>query len=1103
MDDYQKKCARMSNHSFIQELDEAAAILDDELKAISEVEHAHANTSVYVEKDFFEDNDDDDLTGELANLDSLAALQQELNMSALSFEGFNANNSKAYALEQQEDEEEAVITDVGEIRIGDAIMEEEACTTWTPVPSLSQDSSIHSATPSHFPSQNDQEEQRLPQRTVHRVVSRDGGEDIILTKQSSNDSEDISPFQTSPHGSPRSAVRLMRRDRLDITLSPIRFTSDTDENQDVPSSMHQSTQQSNFEAGFRNILVDATPSMNVMDTKQSQDVTPKIQNTRTGSAGFQFQDDGTGHFANENHDELVVSEKAIGAPTHTTHISQPSLTEEPSPMSSLLNTLLASPEPLVAMPNSNVKVDEQEQDSKVGVLATSASESSSAGESHSFSSPLSEALTSNSNSEVASVSSSASSVSTVSASSSVSSSSVSMSSTQSTDKKKWNPIRLFNQKNASAEEKARNSIFTKPSSSKSKKKKSKSKARHRFISSPNLPTVSEDKTLAPTQAPPSNITVSQPHDPHENEIRETLGMDGGRRKSLFQDNKERVALNRMMKMLMEQRNKNKSQEKRERKLLHMLCDARNDRKELIDENDKVVQDLQRKLKSSFENNEILRQENELLLMQTDAWKEISRQSNQTAALYKYTFDERKGKPRYDAPVGETMNGGSMELAEAEDEDELVQVKREKEELENKLTQLQKDSHLEKEGLKYQTELLAQELEQSQTLFEDKLENYIQENAQLKDDKDVLRRELEERYAAISISRKEVQDLQLKSNSTRPKMHAEIINLRVHKLEDQFITMQNFHRSRMVQSNQDKAITEARIKSLEISVGNSAIELRKAEEGSKALRDQLSLERKSRSQSTRIFQQQSESLMDENESLKKEILGLQGELASTRTDQVQIEAELLKERKEVHRLQKQAEDEAQLITELQEELDNLQTNFEDAESEAFSTDKAAKSPEAALNEAQDTLENEIQAAENVALRVQVERLKLELKSKSPLTPRSSYRSSYKSPVERRVRDQVLRLRKSLTPKQQYEEPVASTLPRSPFFTDSPSVTLTGHPNSLKSTSPKKFASMLRPKGKGSSMPPRRLDKENNTFMSPQKRRGGGLSGLSTRTGLGIR
>ncbi|KAL3932223.1 MAG: hypothetical protein SGBAC_010952 [Bacillariaceae sp.] len=1079
MEDDNARFAQMSNRSLIREIDEAEAVLDDEIKVILEFEKsANNNNSVYVDESFFEDDDDDDLTGELANLESLTALQQELNMSAISYEEFNANTSRAYALEREE-EEEAVITDVGEIQIGDSIMEEEPCATWKPALSLSQDSSIRSVsqqTPEH----------NLRKQTIHRLVSRDGGEDedAFLSKQPSNDSEGSSVFRTSSHDN-SSAMHLMSQDRLDINIavSPIRCESEEDAEK---KALPVCNQESNIKPVFRRILVDTTPTANAMaSSNESEAVTPKIQNTKPVANAVQSRDDNISPIRDENcadHSESKASKNATQQKENETTSRSSLAAPKLSPVSSLLNTLLASPEPVMPLPDiiESPTVFEAEGASDVGLPETSESESSNARESRSFSSQMASTSTS---SEVASLSP-MSSASTTSASSSASSSSIS--SAQS----KWNPMRLFNQKNSS-EVKTRKSILSK-STSKSKKKKSTSKTRQRFNSPLNLPTVSEEKTLPPTQPTPPNIAVSQLHDPSETEIRNTLGMEEdstsreGKRSSLFQDNKERVAVNRMMKMLMEQRNKNKIQEKRERKLLHMLCDARNDRKDLINGHKKEAADLHRKLKSSFENNEILKQENELLLMQTDAWKEISRQSNQTAALYKYSFCGRQGSPRFEALVGEAIDGRNMETTEADDE--LVHVKREKEELEDKLKKIQKESHLEMEGLKYQTEFVTEELKTSQALFEDKLQNYIQENIQLKDETNTLRKELEQRNVEVSNAQNEVQDLQ---KILASKLDAEVTNLRAEKLEDQLASMEEDHKAELACSNRDNTMADARIQNLATSLGTENVERQRAEKDLHSMRDQLSHERKSRSQSTLIFQQRNESLVKENQSLKKEVNNLKAELASTRTDQVQIEAGLMKERKEVYRLEKQSEEEAELINELQEELDSLQCKFDGAESETSSTEKVTKS-------VQDTLENEIQAAEKIALRVQVERLKLELKSKSPLTPLPSYPSTYKSPVERRVRDQMLRLRKSLTPKEKEEEVFAP--PPSPFFTDSTSVTLSGKPKSLKSPTPKKFVRMLRPKAKGPSLQPRRLNKENNTFMSPQKRRGGGLS---SRTSLGIR
>jgi hypothetical protein len=426
---------------------------------------------------------------------------------------------------------------------------------------------------------------------------------------------------------------------------------------------------------------------------------------------------------------------------------------------------------------------------------------------------------------------------------------------------------------------------------------------------------------------------------------------------------------------------------------------------------------------------------------------------------------------------------------------------------------------------YQTELAQQDLEQVQSGYEQKFENYIREKLDLKEEINRLRDEyqcnIQEANERTARAEEELQGLkgqldgklqEVNEEHQQAAINFEVANIRTSQLEQELSELRDSYEAKLEEVRHRNLTVELTLKQLETKHELSNAKRPKAEQELKQLQDLLLLERGYHGDAKKSLQQQQDLLLQDNCVLKKKAEDTKLELQYAQENYVQQEVELRKERTQVDRLLQQASSLQALETsykekveeanqhkehllKVQEELRDLQVKYDGATAARDELHVAPESPtldnstEMQKGEnARDTLKYELQIAETVALRDQVERLKLALKASS--SPSYSV-SNMKSPVEQRIRDQVQRLRKSLTPKHEDSFSSAFWTENSPAAKEEPLVS--------KALSTKSYASMLRPKSSDRSKQAAALDKENNGFLAKQRRGGG----LAVRTGLGIR
>jgi hypothetical protein len=201
--------------------------------------------------------------------------------------------------------------------------------------------------------------------------------------------------------------------------------------------------------------------------------------------------------------------------------------------------------------------------------------------------------------------------------------------------------------------------------------------------------------------------------------------------------KERIAIQQMMKMLSSLEQKNVHLENKEQKLLKCLKNAWNDRQSLVQRHKHQIHCLELKEQNYQDDLHLLKQENELLLIQTNAWKEISRQSNHQAAKFKYKHDELQYQQESMGEEDDTYEDSLLKHQEElnqirqECQKQLVALEQEKRNLETDMQSHLQDLESQVEKTKIALQLEQEETRSSKQVYHEKMEYYITKNIELK------------------------------------------------------------------------------------------------------------------------------------------------------------------------------------------------------------------------------------------------------------------------------------------------------------------------------------------------------------------------------------
>lgn len=1036
--------ATMSNLSFLEELDEAAAKLDNELKAITEVDERDVS---YCSQLIYDDQDDDDLTDELASLEySKLALQQELNLSTLSFEELGLSPMPKVPELREEMEEASEIHSHLSLRDDDHDVADHMI------------SNLHVSFDDDLPDQPHQEYQEQHQ---------------------------VSQMSTRQHS--KSPFRPLQQHRLNIDISPIK-----PEQEEEGDGMTCTTRSRTSVVDSSNTHNSSSASLSLDQGNGSEEMTPKMQITSIFSAIHDDDDESTGtelietlpsyHSPSRQHDSSLKILQQVASPTSAVPTLIPTYSEDSDEEDAPPPRVTQLEQPTKSEPSSPPPPSEEPAKKKSWRLPRRLLFTTITGKMQ-----------------------------------------------QGGANNKVLPLRPML------------SVITNnvdDAKRKFKSSKRRSKVEKAIpVASNRLPPVSEDYTLPP----PS--TVKQPSASNKDQV-----LLSTTNPLMTLDNRERLVIGKMMKMLQQQEAKNKEQKKRERKLLHMLRDAWKDKRTNLVDHESEIQKLKVKFQDAFDNYQVLQQENEILHLQATAWKEISRQSNHQVAAYKHSYE----KLHVQVSSLDEATGGDIEEEHisvqqervSSDNDaiqslelELINVRRgyekklkaihqEKEHLQNELSQQRINHQVKLEEAKYQTELVQQDLDQIQNGYERKFESYIREKLDLKDHMNRMREEhewkLQDANERAVLAEKELKELQQNIDSkaleVREEHHQaainfEVANIRTSQLEQELNELKTSYKFKLEQVLEESFATAQSLKQLETKCELSNAKRLEAEQALQHIQDLLLLERGYHGDAKKSFQQQQNLLLQDSLILKKQAEDSQLELEHAQENFLKQEVELRKERSQLNRLlpeiskyqaiegrYEEAVEEAKQYKEnlqrVQEELKYLQAKIDELAAPertetVVSQEKPAMDKYAELEDGEktrDTLKYELEIAETNSLRDQVERLKIALKASS--SPSYSAPST-RSPVEQRIRDQVKRLRKSLTPKNEDSSSSVFWIEDSPVPKEQPVVS--------KSMSPKKYVSMLRPKSNDRSKQAVAIDKENNGMLPKQRRSGG----LAVRTGLGLR
>eukprot|EP00980_Cylindrotheca_fusiformis_P029565 scaffold23510_cov115-Cylindrotheca_fusiformis.AAC.5 len=1041
--------AAKSNLSFLEELDEAAAKLDDELKAISNVnqDSTSSNQAGGDTSHLYYDEDDDDLTDELASLEySKLALQQELNLSTLSFEDFNGG-----------------------------IL-----------------SPIHNVPELHWEETPEQESEMKNDSLLEDEEGNQLDAEMVSDLQVSLEDDDHLNDEISHQAGTDSSGSPFRPEDecLDTDISPVKIGGEKDE--------CSSTTRSRTEA------VDSSAHSS-MSVDNENDMTPRIHNTSFFS-NMQDEESSDNDCSDFESVEPTQSNDAVsplrgsslkilqqvGSPSSGFPTLIPTYSEEESDDENEQNH--TQPLHIRLQQQQVFRLHEQET-----------TEEPSRASNHGSANVSTE------------------------------------SSKNSKKKKKWLPRRFFTSIATANKNENRNrpilKAITNSIEAKRKLKPKRTSTTATGLASSRLSTVSEDSQELQAHVPTASKKVAFAPTSKDQILFETNNP------LLFLQERERVVVENMMKMLHSQEAKNKEQEKRERKLLHMLRDAWLDKKNLVAIHKKEMQQLKAQHQDALGNYELLQEENELLILQTQAWKEISRQSNHQVAAYKHSYDELQletaSAPKVDDEeklrknseqlvVHQDVHPGKDEVEIESLKRELVQVRQhykeklatahqEKKNLDQQFRQERLNHQMKLDEASIQTELAQQDLKHLQSGYERKLETIIREKNALKAQMNEIHQEYERKLheskqsaANVQLQLQELQDQarskedQLKTEYQKAELKFDIANIRTKRLEQELSDLQRSQKEQLEKVEHLNILAKQALGEIETKYEFSNAKRLEAEQALLHVQDLLSIEAADHSDVKMSFQQQQDILRHDNLSLQKKLEDTQLELQYAQENYVKQEMELRNQRKQVDRLLEEASNyqdlEAQYqqsledvkchrytLSVVQEELKAVRANGADAQ-EASDVTPVASAKAKSLE--QSPLQYELQVAETKALQDQVNRLKIALKASTPIA--YSALGNRKSPVEERIRKQVQRLRKSLTPKHDDNSVV--------FWSEEDSV-VAEEERPAKIPSPKIFIDRLRPKSKDRSkqVDETSVDKENNGLKSIQRRGGG----LGVRTTLSIR
>lgn len=516
--------------------------------------------------------------------------------------------------------------------------------------------------------------------------------------------------------------------------------------------------------------------------------------------------------------------------------------------------------------------------------------------------------------------------------------------------------------------------------------------------------------------------------------------------SLIND-RERVVTTKLLQMIHSLQDKQKQQDQREQKLVNLLKDAWCDRKNLLATHEVEVQQLQSQYNSADESCTFLKQENDLLVLQCNALKDIDGQAS-----------KRK----------------------------VEQVKQENQELKEEIHELRKELATKLEEANYKTDLIKEHFAQMQQGYEKKLEVYIREQSQMEQKykyvEEVYKERLKQEKQRTQEIEAEISKLSINYEAKlqeqreiqyQAAMNFEIANNETQSVQRELAELRQEYKYKLDSWNVEKHATTLSLEQLQKELEQANEKIYELDSRLQQAMKDLQHEQASRLQLQRKF----ENLLEDNLCQKQKLDDANGQM------QVQIQ-EIHRYTSENSRLNQiidtYKEVEKEWIKELQEareELNQLR------DKNAIDPTSLQHSVTSALN----ALHYELQVAESNELKDEVTLLKVALE-KSGFSPRNTNVSPIpfvKSPVEQKIRDQVKRLKASLTPKKANDRKDQLVFWSDEMAKVSSNKTIVSqtvhHSNSKSATDWKEFA-----------------DKENNSNVFSPMRKG---TREITRLGLG--